>query len=537
MAGPTPGHQAATGYPRSRMSTKSQVSTTNGPFELARALVARPNRLRALATIAGYGFLVWTLVIVLFLPNGWLPIWTSAAATALLAADRRLGPLPAAMLVMLAVPVGRGAEVGLPTLPGTDVPVRMHDAIGLVGVLIALPRVVAALRRPRLIQPTALLPLLVFGVVGAVALAIGLAGDNAMRDIVRDTRWWAFYAVGVLAVIAGTPRAAVIRALVWGLALYALVILMGMLMPVFYRGLKWYAYSYDPRMRLHYGQATFVLLAAAYVARRVTVRPDWPVLALLVLLAAAIGVTLTRTLLVGIVGVTAITAVATAILILRRRRSSPRQLLARVALRASPALLAVVVGVAAGFGTYSAGVQIWQPLGAAPSTGRGSAPDQPPEHRPVIPSLDRVFEGTPTTSIAAQIGGRLASYASAFSATAQAPLLGHGMGTLAEVPWAWGGFRAHTPGSQPGVDNAYLTVGLKAGVVGIAAFGAMLLWPLRMAWTRRRLATWFIPAWLAVLGLTLIQSFAVSGYAPFTLSILLVLPVLGSRAVQRTGAG
>ena len=37
---------------------------------------------------------------------------------------------------------------------------------------------------------------------------------------------------------------------------------------------------------------------------------------------------------------------------------------------------------------------------------------------------------------------------------------------------------------------------------------------------------WFAPAWLGVLGLTLIQSFAVSGYAPLTLSLLATLPLL-----------
>ena len=89
-----------------------------------------------------------------------------------------------------------------------------------------------------------------------------------------------------------------------------------------------------------------------------------------------------------------------------------------------------------------------------------------------------------------------------------------GIGQLAEIPWAWGGFRAYTAGAQPGVDNAYLTVGLKAGALGVAAFAAMMLWPLRqlMAPGLRRLRSWYAPAWLAVLGLTLIQSFAVSGY-------------------------
>jgi hypothetical protein len=78
---------------------------------------------------------------------------------------------------------------------------------------------------------------------------------------------------------------------------------------------------------------------------------------------------------------------------------------------------------------------------------------------------------------------------------------------------------------QPGVDDAYLTVAMKSGVVGTAVFAAMMAWPL-LAFLRRRrdrLAWWFLPGWLGVLGLSLTQSFATSGYGPFGLALLLVL--------------
>lgn len=506
------------------------------PALLARVtdIIRGPGRARAAAVVAGYGFLLWTVVIVLFLPNGWLPVWTSAAATALLALDRRLGPLPAALLLLLAIPVGRGAEVGLPRLPGTDVPVRMHDAITLIGVGLALPALVRRLRRPRALAWGAAVPAAGFALAGLVALGVGVANDNAMRDIVRDARWWAFYAVAVVAVLAETSRPALMRALVLGLSIYAAIVLIGLLMPVFHGGLKWYAYSYDPRLRLHYGQAVFLLVAGALVTYRTVRAPSWSRLALLALLSAAIGVTLTRTLLAGMLGVTVVVAVLAARELGRpggRLRSASLAAVARAAL---PSILAVVVGLAAGVATYSAGVNIWQPIGGSTMpTGRGSVPAEPPEHRPVLPSQNRILEDTASTGIAAQVGGRLTSYAYALTDMAESPLYGEGLGTLARVPWAWGGFRARTEGSQPGVDNAYLTVGLKAGAVGIAAFGAMVVWPLLLAWRRPRLRTWFIPAWLALLGLTLIQSFAVSGYAPFALSLLIALPALDGRRAAR----
>lgn len=503
---------------------------------LSRLFGGRRIGLRDAGVLLGYAFLVWTVVIVLFLPNGWLPIWTATASTILLSFDRRLGPLPAAMLVMLALPVGRGAEVGLPRLPGTDLPVRQHDLIALAGIVLALPATVQRLARPRSIAWQGLVPVGGFLVVGLVAVVIGVLGDQASRDIVRDVRWWAFYAVGLLAVLAGTPRSSVMRAVVWGLSIYCLILLTGLLMPVFHGGLKWYAYSYDPRMRLHYGQAIFLLVGLAYLAQRATRRPNWPLLALVALFAAGSAVTLTRTLLLATIIVATVTAVVAAHQMRGTSRSWSAGMMLAVARRAVPAVLAAGIGIGGGFGAYWTGVQIWQPVGAAPSPGgRGVVPDEPPEGRPVLPSLNRVFEDTASTGVEAQAGGRLASYASAFVDAAEAPVLGHGMGKLARVGWAWGGVRARTEGSQPGVDNAYLTVGLKAGAIGIAAFAAMMLWPVRLTWRNRRLRSWFVPAWLALLGLTVIQSFAVSGYAPFALSILLVLPALGTRRASVGG--
>lgn len=497
-------------------------------------LVSLRPSLRSLAVVAGYALLLWALTIVLFYPNGWAPIALAAGATALLSFDRKLGPLPAALFVMLTMPVGRGSEVGLPRILG-DIPIRAHDVVPLVGVALALPTVGRRLRHIRSIEWTALVPVAVFAAVGLLALAVGVLGDQAMRNIVRDTRWWAFYGVGVIVLLAGTSRPAIMRALVWGLTVYSAVLLIGLLMPMFNGGLKYGAYAYDPRLRLHYGQAVFLLVATAIVADRFVRRPLLPGAAVLAILAAGIGVTLTRTLLAGLLGVVAMVAVWAAIEI-TRGRGRPR--LRAVTVRSVPALLAVAVGIGAGFGAYSFGITIWTPDWAYTHEASGVS-GQPSQERPALPSLDRVFDDTDNAGFEAQAGGRLTSYALAFGDAAESPLIGHGIGQQARIPWAWGGFRAREAGSQPGVDNAYLTVGLKAGALGIAAFGAMMLWPLRQLLQphRRRMRAWYLPAWLALLGLTLLQSFAVSGYAPFVLAALVVLPGLGSTAGSRSRGG
>jgi O-antigen ligase len=481
---------------------------------------------RRAAVGAGYLALLATLCAVLFLKESWLPHGLAGAATVLLALDRRLGPLAAALMVLLAVPWGRGAEVGLPEIGGA--PIRPHDVVAILGSLLILPRAVsgAVCRTAVLIGPS-MVPFLVFLGVGLMALLVGVAADNSLRDVVRDLRWWGLYAVGALAILAGTRRAALVRALLWGLTLYSAIVLLAMLMPVVEgAGLKWYAYLYDPRMRLHYGQAVLLLVAVGFVSVEAVRRPRAGLLALAALFAAAISITLTRTLLAGLVGLVLIVVAWRLAEIARRRRAEHGNPWA-LGRRALPLVVAIALGIAAGFGTYEAGVRIWR---AADDNDASGAP----AHRPVLPSSDRVLGGRAGTDLEAQAGGRLLSYGLAFDDVARSPLIGHGMGQPARVPWAWGGHRASTLGVQPGVDDAYLTVGLKAGLIGIVAFAGLMLWPLRavLGDRRRRLWTWYAPAWLIVCGLTLIQSFAVSGYAPFALSLLIALPFLGARAVD-----
>ncbi len=516
--GPEPGSRRGILSP---MSTVSQQGSVRQVLSVGTSDRAR--MIRGGLVLVGYGLLLIALAVALFMKNGWLPIWLAGGATILLSFDRKLGPLPAALLVMLALPVGRGAGLDLPQVLG-DVPIGAHDVVPLIGIGMALPAVVRRVRDPRTIAWPALVPLAAFCVTGVIAILIGFLGDQAIRDIIRDTRWWAFYGVGLVALLAGTRRSAVLRALVWGMTLYCTLLLLGLLMPVFNGGLKWYAYTYDPRMRLHYEQAVLLLVAVAFVTSRFVRRPSPRLFALLALLATGIAVTLTRALLAGVMGVGVLTAGWAALQIARQPTGSIRLIASPMFTRALPALLVIGIGIGVGFAAYRGGIEIWIPAGAGFVTGV-----EPADH-PVQPSLNRIFDDTGYSGVDAQLRGRLPAYAEAFVDTAQAPFLGHGMGQLATVSWAAGGYRAYTDGMQPGVDNAYLTIGLKAGAVGIATFAAMMLWPLWLMRKRelRRLRPWFVPAWLALLTLTLIESFAVSGYAPFTLSLLLVVPVLGS---------
>ena len=425
--------------------------------------------------------------------------------------------------MMLAIPVGRGAEVGLATI--TDIPIRPHDLAALVGVALVLPGALAAVRRrPASLITPATVPFTVFLVVGLVALVIGVLDGNELRDIVRDSRWWSLYAVGLLALLARTPPAAVTRALIWGMTLYAVVIMIAMLLPGFGGGLKLGAYLYDERMRLHYGQAIFLLPLAAYAVTQAVRRPI-PWVAVLGLAAAAVSITLTRALIVTFLGVVLLALVWA---VMRARHAGDqhggiRSAILRLGPRIAVMALATAIGLAGGVGVYSAGIRIWNGMESGGGIGLSS-------DRPAVDASSRLT-GREGTDLASQGVGRLPSYARAFVETSQSPLLGHGMGQLTFVNWVRGEFAGHTRNAQPGVDNAYLTAGIKAGAAGIAAITLLLLWPLRrfLAVPRRRMWAWYMPAWLGILALSLIESFAASGYAPFTLSMLIALPLLRFR--------
>jgi len=193
-------------------------------------------------------------------------------------------------------------------------------------------------------------------------------------------------------------------------------------------------------------------------------------------------------------------------------------------------LVAVVAAVGvAEYSTYTAPV----PAGVDPSV-----PRQDPIGR--ITFTDEQSDVTVIVESVAT-GGRFASYLNAARAITRSPLAGGGMGQLVQVAFAYNNVRAYTRGYQPGVDNAYLTVALKAGAIGVASLAALLLLPV-LAFLRRASRThvrrhvhWYLPGWLGLLALTMTQSFAVSSYAPLGVAMLASLPFLGRWATRPDG--
>jgi O-antigen ligase len=139
--------------------------------------------------------------------------------------------------------------------------------------------------------------------------------------------------------------------------------------------------------------------------------------------------------------------------------------------------------------------------------------------------IDRLLFQSDASDLESLDRGRFPAYAAAVDLIRSAPVLGTGMGTLVDVTYAYDRSRAFTLGKLPGVDNAYLTVGLKSGLVGMAIFGALMLAPV-VAMVRRGGShrAWLMPAWLGILVLSMTQSFATSLYGPFVVALLLAIP-------------
>lgn len=430
-----------------------------------------------------------------FLPPGWLQIALAMVAFVLLARDRRYGILGAAILLLLALPYDRAASNGL--LRIGSVPVRPHDVIVAVALAASFPAILRVRRSGNGIVIGAFLA------VGVVAVVIGVLLGNAPRDILRDARWWFLYGIGLLALgftLPGT-RARVVRGLIVGATLFALVAVMVTLLPAFTDGLKYRSLIYDePVLRMQFGNSVFLIPAALYVSRRWFRRPSGWTSAWLLLLFAGVALSVTRVLMLLALGSLVI---ALAWWIGRRRA-----LLRRGAAVVGLAVAGLVIGIT---------INLLHPYA-------GALVGIDPPVDPVGGLFDRLtFQGT--TGADAIGSGRFTTYADAISRIRTSPAVGLGMGSLIDIEDHFGGVEMATPGKSPNVDNAYLTVGLKAGAIGIAAMGILLLWPLT-AWRRRRrdrLTPWLLPAWLAVLGLTMTQSFATNGYSPFILSLVIVI--------------
>jgi O-antigen ligase len=307
-----------------------------------------------------------------------------------------------------------------------------------------------------------------------------------------------------------------LRGALYGATAFAGLTIIASVAPVFEGGLKDGTLFYDlgtPRMQ--FGNSIFLMPAVAYAALRAVKRPSLPALGWVAGLVMSQVLSLTRTSILVTIGVVLLVLAGQFVV---RARTRPRL---DSFVGVLPTILVVAVGIGAAVGvaeysTYSAPV----PAGVDPAV-----PRQDPFGR--ITFTDEQSDVTVIVKSVAT-GGRFASYLNAARAILRSPVMGGGMGQLVEVAFAYNDVRAYTRGYQPGVDNAYLTVALKAGAIGVASLGAFLLLPALAAIRRRSrgLLAWFLPGWLGLLALTMTQSFAVSSYAPLGVALLASIPFL-----------
>jgi O-antigen ligase len=270
---------------------------------------------------------------------------------------------------------------------------------------------------------------------------------------------------------------------------------------------------------MQFSNSVLGIAAVPLAVRSYIDRPSRPALFVAVLLTTAVAVSLTRMSMFAVAAggvATVVVAIVWPSLAGRWLGPSRRTVVARGAGVGAALGLAIALGL----GAVMIGV-------ATGNIGSG---------RPSVPAseIGRVVFNDTSSDLGAIGRGRLATFRTALDQILRSPVAGTGLGTLVPIPYTFGGAKPATPGLQPGVDNAILTVGLKAGVIGMLALAGLLLLPLWLAVRRRtnRHIGWFVPAWLAVLGLTITQAFATSGYGPFGLGLLVVLLALpnGGRA-------
>lgn len=481
-----------------------------------------PAPLARLAAGIGWAALALAVVATLLAFVTPLSVGLAFVATIGLSFDRRLGPLPAALLVVLALPYDRAANGFLPRV--ADIPVRAQDAALLVGIVLALP----SIRRLPPARPVAI-ALAAFLAVGILALVLGFVADHAVRDILRDARWWLLYGAGLLALAVGVSRASLVRGLMLGTTIFAVLVVATAILPVFAEGLKLRALEFDRGLlRMQFGNSTMLLAPLALATMAVTRRPDRRALAWLVLIATAVVLSLTRT----FIAVSAVVVVLAVILSLAARPAGTGRRRALAPLSAAAAGLVLAVGLAT-FATAVTGfvVRLDRLVGGPPSPSVPSSVEDP---------LERLFLQGPESGLDSLGGGRFVTYRRALDVLLVNPVVGSGLGALVVAEYSFGGEAFDTPGKLPNVDNAWLTIGMKSGLLGILAFAAVALTTLvAAARGPRRLRPWLVPFWLGIGALTMTQSFATTGYGPFVLGLVAVLPILSytprsaSRAVAQ----
>ena len=463
------------------------------------------------AVTIGAGALGLAILLAIILPPSLIGVPLGMVTVWGLSRHPRLGVLPAALLALLAVPYGRAAENGLAMIGG--IPLRFHDGVVAAAILLSLLAI-----RSLPLRSTAARIWIAWAVLGVIVLALGLVEGNGVRDVLRDARWWFLYAIALLAIAVGVPRPAIIRGLLLGATIFAIVLIVTALLPAFDGGIKDRSLAYDwGRLRMQFSNSAFLLPVIAFVAHRLLRRPTRLDAVLLALFATAVFLSLTRMTILATVGVLGLSVLVAGFVALRDRRIGAF-LVRTVAIGMVGAIALVAALGVARIGTTTASL-------ARPADSQPRPDDDP---------VDRIFFQDPNSDSGAIERGRIQTYRSALDVVESSPIVGHGMGTLVPINFTFGGSRPSTPGMQPGVDNAFLTAALKAGVLGAALFLVMLVWPALKALGRRRdrFAPWLIVGWLGVIGITLTQSFATTGYGPFGMALLLVVLAYGPRGAE-----
>jgi O-antigen ligase len=456
------------------------------------------------ATYIGIGALVGAAGLQVLGPATWAGVVLAGVAALLLGLDPRFGPLGAGLIALLALPYGRAADGVMVQLAG--LPVRPADGAIAVAVLATIVRFRSFAIRDR--WPVYLLA--VFMALGLMALAIGLAVGNDIRDVGRDVRWWVLYGALGLAVVIGSTRAQLFSSFRVGATLFGLIVVAATVLPAFEGGLKESVLKYDQGLlRLQFGNSSFLLPVIGYVTFAVLQRPRWTDLALLGLLSGALALSLTRTSILAALGMVGLLIVA-AYLWPELHGRRPRL--------TNAVLVVVTIAVAGAAAIGLDVVSTPRPGGTGAVPGVAESP------------IDRIlFQSEPTNlgATVSESGGRFTSYRNAVDLIATSPIVGHGMGSLVAVPFAYDPTRAWTVEKQPGVDNAYLTFAMKAGVLGVLVFVLLLVLVLWRVLRDRDERAWLLPAWAAILVLTMTQSFAVSNYGPFALALFVGLSIRG----------
>ena len=242
----------------------------------------------------------------------------------------------------------------------------------------------------------------------------GLIAGNELRDIFRDARWWFMYVIGLLALAGGARRSPIFRGLLIGATVFAIVSIVTTLLPATEGGLKARSLVYDRGLlRMQFGNSVFLIPAACYAAWRWFGRPSLRSACWLILLVAAVTLSLTRTLVLVALASVALGAALWGIDRWRaRRRATHRRATVRPVLGIAGLL---ILGLAGGIFVSTA-----EPIiGALTGMARGDT---------VEDVFDRLLFQGDRFGVGAIVSGRFNTYVEAMGRIESSPIVGLGLG-------------------------------------------------------------------------------------------------------------